>query len=89
MRRTLTVIASILAGCLIIGLLFSRVTVSQVAPPAPVQNGRYQVVATTATAAPGADAVLFVVMVDTATSRCWMKGSGGKWADLGSPADGK
>jgi hypothetical protein len=90
MRRQFTVIASILAGCLIIGFLFSRVTVSQVAPVAPQPMGRYQVSITSTTNGPGANATHFVVLCDTANGQCWIRGTGyAQWNDLGIPASAK
>jgi hypothetical protein len=92
MRRSFTVIASILAGCLIVGLLLSRITVSQVAPTVQPQSiaGRYQV-------AIGADASTGgakIVVCDTTTGQCWTQGGGGRggadaWRDLGKPTDAK
>src|SRR4051812_2344987 len=88
MRRSLTVIASILAGCLIIGFLFSRVTVSQVAPAVPPlpTAGRFQV-AIGVDSSPGGGRT--VVVCDTVTGRCWVDASGGRgktaWRDLGTP----
>ena len=88
MRRSFVVIASILAGCLIVGLLFSRVTVSQVAPTLPPlpTAGRFQV-AVGVDSSPGGGRT--VVVCDTATGRCWVDASGGRgktsWRDLGTP----
>src|SRR5438132_12502726 len=88
MRRSFVVIASILAGCLIVGLLFSRVTVSQVAPTLPPlpPAGRFQV-AIGVDSSPGGGRTL--VIRDTATGRCWVDSSGGRgktaWRDLGTP----
>jgi hypothetical protein len=89
MRRQLTIIASILAGCLIIGLLFSRITVSQVAPNVPPQPtvGRFQVALSTDTSGGISWTIL---LCDTTTGQCWMQGGGMRggsktWRDLGSP----
>jgi hypothetical protein len=88
MRRQLTMVGSILLGCLIVGLLFGRVTVSQVAPPPGQQVGRYQM-SVGVDSGPGGGRT--VVVCDTATGQCWVDASGGRgktsWRDLGSPSE--
>jgi hypothetical protein len=88
MRRSLTAIASILAGCLIIGLLLSRATVSQVAPVAPQPMGRYQVALSS-----DASGTRAIVVCDSTTGQCWAQGGGGRgggtWRDLGTPTDAR
>jgi hypothetical protein len=92
MRRQFTIIASILVGCLIVGFLFNRATVSQVAPTLPSQpaSGRYQALITSTSTGPGADATHFVVLCDTANGQCWIRGTGyAQWQELGIPAAAK
>jgi len=92
MRRQLTIIASILAGCLIVGLLISRVTVSQVAPFAPgAAIGRYQVVIGVDSTTGGSGTI---VVCDTVTGQCWATGGSGRggfapWQDVGTPTEAK
>jgi len=92
MWRSFVVIASILAGCLIAGLLVSQATVSQEAPTLPPlpTSGRYQVSITSTSTHPSADATHFVVLCDTASGQCWIRGTGfGEWHDLGNPTVAK
>jgi hypothetical protein len=93
MRRHFTIIASVFAGCLIVGFLFSQITVSQVAPTLPQQSsaGRYQVAIGIDSSPGGAKTI---VVCDTTTGQCWMQGGGGRggpgaWRDLGKPTDAK
>ena len=83
MRRQLTIFASILAGCLMVGLLFSRVTVSQVAPAVPALPGRYQM---QIVAEPTGNSKTIVVC-DTTNGQCWTNKSN-RWNDLGIPTFG-
>jgi hypothetical protein len=89
MRRYFTIIASVLAVCLIVGLLFGQVTVSQVAPNVLPQTGRYHVAI--ADMSPGSGRS--VVVCDTTTGQCWVDASGGhgktSWRDLGTPTAAK
>jgi hypothetical protein len=85
MRRSFAVIASILAGCLIVGLLFSRASVSQVAPTAPPQRtpGRYQM----QIVAEQTSNSKTIVVCDTTNGQCWTNKSN-RWTDLGFPTIG-
>ena len=86
MRRSIAVTASILAGCLIVGLLFSRVTVSQVAPtalPAQRMPGRYQM----QIVADQTSNSKTIVVCDTTNGQCWTNKSN-RWTDLGYPKIG-
>jgi len=85
MRRQLTITASIFAGCLIIGLLFSGVSVSQIAPNVPMQRmpGRYQM----QIVAEQNSNSKTIIVCDTTNGQCWTNKSN-RWTDLGFPTIG-
>src|SRR5262245_6499886 len=79
MRHSLIIGASIMLGCLLIGLMVGRSTMGQA--PGSTTPGRYQIFSTDRQ---GASAR--VIMCDTATGQCWEHRIEGKpWTDLGSP----
>jgi hypothetical protein len=83
MRQSLVVAASVIVGCLLIGLLLSGSSIGQ-NTAFGMPQGRYH-------AAPITDSqstAQSVLICDTATGQCWICTRSGKpkWHDLGSPA---
>src|SRR5262245_50041569 len=90
MRHSLMISASILAGCLLIGLLAGRSSTGQTA--ADVERvGRYQVTAAASMAASDGSGVSrnsFIIICDTANGQCWKRDADNPpWRSIGSPFD--
>ena len=77
-RPALLVAAAIVLGGLLLGLRPGRAAPGQADEPAR-PSGRYQ-------AAIAGGNITYVVVIDSATGRCWTHtAAGGKWMDLGTP----
>jgi hypothetical protein len=101
MRHSLLICSSILAGCLLIGLLIGRSSIGQPATP-PNAQGKYRtmpgLLPAGATSVHGryqlqtgqpaaADQTHWLVICDTDTGQCWLRSATWqKWTDLGIPA---
>jgi hypothetical protein len=89
MRHSLLISASILAGCLLIGLLFGRSSTGQSTTEDAGKIGRYQVSAASSAAAPDGGSVSrnsFIVICDTVNGQCWKRDADNEpWRFLGGP----